>query len=61
MMISRCYLTDYKAGTLIVVRAEDAYAEKAEEIFERHHANQVDERSVAPGGAGPAQGSSSSK
>ncbi len=35
-------------GTLIVVRAEDTYADKAEDIFEHHHANQVDEREVAP-------------
>lgn len=34
-------------GTLIVVRAEEAYADKAEDVFERHHANQIDERSIA--------------
>ncbi len=34
-------------GTLIVVRAEEAYADKAEDVFERHHANQIDERSMS--------------
>ena len=37
-------------GTLIIVRAEHAHAGQAEAIFERHHANQVDERSVPPVG-----------
>ncbi len=34
-------------GTLIVVRAEEAYADRAEDVFERHHATQIDERSTA--------------
>ncbi len=34
-------------GTLIVVRAEESYADRAEDVFERHHASQIDERSTA--------------
>ena len=41
-------------GTLIVVRAEEAYADKVEDVFERHHANQIDERSIATQPKAPA-------
>lgn len=34
-------------GTIIVVRADDAYTRRAEDVFERHNADQVDERAVA--------------
>ena len=33
-------------GTLIVVRAEHSIADKAESIFERHHAGQIDEQAI---------------
>ena len=33
-------------GTLIIVRAEDAYADKAESVFERHNADKIDERTL---------------
>ena len=33
-------------GTLIIVRAEQTIAEKAEEVFERHHVDQIDERAI---------------
>ena len=34
-------------GTLLVVRAEHAIAEKAEDVFATHHAHQIDERTTA--------------
>ena len=33
-------------GTLLVVRAEHAIAEKAENVFAHHHAHQIDERTM---------------
>ncbi len=34
-------------GTLIVVRAEESYADTVEDVFERHYANKIDERSTS--------------
>ncbi len=34
-------------GTVIVVRADDSFVDKAESIFERHEADQIDEREVS--------------
>ncbi len=36
-------------GTLIIVRAEQALSEKAEDIFESHYAQKIDERAVSTG------------